>query len=333
MSVGGVATSVVALGSRSGASSETTGCAPLSAPPRFWRPSSMSFRLKSSLLVLVFACVVAVTQTVFVPRGFADATGSDGHGKVRVGASTGASGSKYPVTHGSGGSATETGSCIYEPVPSYTAQALGKGGPLPGEWLLFGCPGVDLGLFSSQGIVWMNVVWVTYVSSKPATVNVAEHAESSIALPSPVISTDPSGTTFVNLSTWFWVSSSAWHPFTATARAGGVSATAVARPVKVEFSTGDGGSITCNGPGTPYDKNEASSAQSTSCLHIYRSSSASQQSPDGNPDDAAYLVTATITWAVAWTAVGAPGGGTLPNLTTTSTARLRVEQIESVGRP
>ena len=70
----------------------------------------MSFRVRSARLVLVFACVVAVTQLVSVPRGLADATGSDGHGKVRVGASTGASGIKYPVTQGSGSSTTGTGS-------------------------------------------------------------------------------------------------------------------------------------------------------------------------------------------------------------------------------
>jgi len=135
----------------------------------------------------------------------------------------------------------------------------------------------------------------------------------------------------VNLATWLWVSPSVWHPFTATATAGRVSATATARPVRVEFSTGDGESVTCDGPGTPYDPNEPSSTQTTACSHIYGSSSASQESPDGNPNDASYVVTATITWSVTWDVVGATGGGNLPPLTTTSTTRLRVEQIESVG--
>ena len=152
-------------------------------------------------------------------------------------------------------------------------------------------------------------------------------------LPSPLIKSDPAGSTFVNLATWFWVSPSVWHPFTATARAGRIAATATATPVQVVFSTGDGGSVTCDEPGTVYDPNEPSSEQRTSCLHTYKSSSVSQPSPDGNPNDAAYVVDATITWDVTWTAVGAPGGGTLPPLTTTSTGRLRVEQIESVESP
>ncbi|MGO9341315.1 MAG: hypothetical protein ACLP6E_02165 [Acidimicrobiales bacterium] len=293
----------------------------------------MSARVRTALLVLVIAIVVAATQVVSVPKGAADATGSDGHGTVRVGASNGESGNGHSGAHGSESSAHSPGSCVYEPAPAYLAQELGVGGSLPGEWLLFGCPGFDLGMANSGAIVWMNVVWVTYALQKSVTADLADEAESSVTLPSPVIETDPSGTTFVNLATWLWVSPSVWHPFTATATAGGVSATATATPVRVEFTTGDGGKVTCNGPGTPYDLNESSSSQTTVCSHIYRSSSANQESPDGNPNDAAYVVTATITWSVTWKAVGATGGGNLPPLTTTSTARLRVEQIESVNLP
>ncbi len=293
----------------------------------------MTIRVRSALSVLVLALVVAGVQAVAVPRSLADATGSDGHGTVRVGASSSKSGTNNPGSHRSGGSEAAPGSCIYELAPPYVARALGIGGPLPGEWLLYGCPGFDLGLVTSSSNVWMNVVWVTYATQKAVTKDLADQAESSITLPSPVIDTDPAATTFVNLSTWFWVSPSAWRPFTATARAGSVSATATATPVRVEFSTGDGGSITCDGPGTPYDPNEPSSAQTSTCSHIYRLSSANQPSPDGNPDDASYVVTAKITWAVTWETVGAPGGGALSPLTTSSTARLRVEQIESVESP
>jgi hypothetical protein len=293
----------------------------------------VSVRVKAGLTVLVIAIVIAGVQAVAIPKGSADATGSDGHGKVRVGASSGSSRPNQPGTSDSDGGAAFPGSCIYAPAPPYVARALGVGGPLPGEWLLFGCPGFDLGLANSQGIIWMNVVWVTYARPLAVNLRAAEQAESSITLPSPVIETDPSGTAFVNLSTWFWVSRSVWHPVTAIATAGGVTSAATATPIRVEFSTGDGGSFTCSGPGTAYDRSEPSSAQTTACFHVYHSSSANQQSPDGNPNNAAYVVTATITWSVTWDAIGAPGGGTLPPVTTTSTARLRVEQIESVELP
>ncbi len=293
----------------------------------------MSVRVRSALLVLVAALVVPATQVVSVSRVAADATGSDGHGTVRVAVSSVHPGSDRSGPHRSDSNAVTPESCVYEPAPANLARALGIGGPLPGEWLLFGCPGYDLGLANSAAIVWMNFVWVTYSLPRSVIADVADQAESSITLPSPIIETDPSGTTFVNLATWLWISASVWHPLTATATAGGVSATATATPVRVEFTTGDGGSVTCNGPGNPYDLTEPSSAQTTSCFHIYKSSSANQESPDGNPNDAAYVVTATITWSVTWHAVGAPGGGSLPSLTTTVAARLRVEQIESVDLP
>jgi hypothetical protein len=293
----------------------------------------VSVRVRSALLVLVAALVVAATQVVSVPRVAADATGSDGHGTVRVGVSSVHSGSSRSAPHGSDSNAATPESCVYEPAPAYLAQALGIGGPLPGEWLLFGCPGYDFGLANSAAIIWTNFVWVTDALQRSVVADVADQAESSIRLPSPVIEADPSGTTFVNLATWLWISPSVWHPLTATATAGGVAATATATPVRVEFTTGDGGSVSCDGPGTPYDPREPSSAQTTSCFHIYKSSSADQESPDGSPNDAAYFVTATITWSVTWHAVGAPGGGSLPTLRTTASARLRVEQIESVDLP
>ncbi len=293
----------------------------------------MSVRVRSIVLVLVAVLVVAVTQVVSVVRVAADATGSDGHRTVKVGVSTVDPGSGRSGQGDSHNNAVTPDSCVYEPAPASLARDLGIGGPLPGQWLLFGCPGYDFGLANSAAIVWTNFVWVTYALQRTVIADVADQAESSITLPSPVIETDPSGTAFVNLATWLWISPSVWHPLTATATAGGVSATATATPVRVEFTTGDGGSVTCNGPGSPYDLREPSSAQTTACFHIYKSSSANQESPDGSPNDASYVITATITWFVTWHAVGAPGGGTLPALTTTASARLRVEQIESVDLP
>jgi hypothetical protein len=159
----------------------------------------------------------------------------------------------------------------------------------------------------------------------------ALQAEQSMTLPAPVISSDPSGTSVVGLSTWLWVDPSIWTARSVTAAAGSVSATAVARPIGVTWTTGDGTVVTCGGPGVAYDPDQPSAWQSTYCSHVYSSTSLGQPSPDGDPDDGRYPVTATIEWSVSWSAVGAVGGGSLPTLYTTTATSLRVMQVESLN--
>jgi hypothetical protein len=98
----------------------------------------------------------------------------------------------------------------------------------------------------------------------------------------------------------------------------------------VTWTTGDGSTVTCDGPGTAYNPALSAEEQSTNCSHTYKTTSAGQASADGNPNDAAFTVTATVTWTVAW---AGPNGsaGVLPSLTTVGTFSLRVAQIESVN--
>jgi hypothetical protein len=132
----------------------------------------------------------------------------------------------------------------------------------------------------------------------------AQQAVSRLPLPSPSIEMAPptGAEQLVNLATWLWVSPSAWQPFSATATAGPVSATATATPVKVVWDMGDGNSVTCAGPGTPYDPSDPGAT--SDCSYTWAQSSAGQ--PGG-----AYQVTATIYFQVTWAAAGAAGGGDL----------------------
>jgi hypothetical protein len=159
---------------------------------------------------------------------------------------------------------------------------------------------------------------------------VALEAEASLQLPAPSLHFNPSGTSVVNLSTWLWVGVSIWHTYAVTASVGSVSATAVAVPVSVTWSLGDGGVVTCAGPGRPFDPLQTVAEQATSCSYTYHTSSVGQPSPDGNPDDASFGVRAVVTWSVSWSAQGTPGQGVLPSLTTDATVPVRVEQIESI---
>ena len=70
---------------------------------------------------------------------------------------------------------------------------------------------------------------------------------------------------------------------TATVPGGAVSATIVATPVKVVWSTGDGGSVTCPGQGVPYDSawgNSPAPADSGACTYTY--SDTSHDQPGGH---------------------------------------------------
>jgi len=160
---------------------------------------------------------------------------------------------------------------------------------------------------------------------------VAQQAENSLQLPAPTLYFDPPGAAVVNLPTWLWIDPSIWHSYSVSASVGSVTATATAVPISVRWSMGDGNDVTCAGPGAVYHLSLPASQQSTSCSYTYRLTSLGQPSPDGDPDQGAFPVTATVSWSVSWSAQGASGGGSLPGLTTTSGTSLRVEQVESVN--
>jgi len=56
----------------------------------------------------------------------------------------------------------------------------------------------------------------------------------------------------------------------ATAAAGAVSVTAVAKPVAVVWEMGDGGTVTCTGPGTPFPVGADPKSASPDCGYTYR---------------------------------------------------------------
>jgi hypothetical protein len=186
----------------------------------------------------------------------------------------------------------------------------------------------------STGVVWLATGQAAPTVPPPDPAVAGAQAASELQLPTPTLTLSPSTTGYVNLAEWLWIPSSMWHPLSTTAQAcnagGCVAATAIATPSYVTWDTGDGSTVTCNGPGTPFDPALPATDQSTTCSHTYTTTSAGQPSADGNPNDAAFPITATITWTVAW---AGPNGsaGALPSLTTRGASSLEVAQIESVN--
>ena len=159
----------------------------------------------------------------------------------------------------------------------------------------------------------------------------ALQAERSITLPDPVQHLNPSGTSVVGLATWFWLDPTIWRAESVTATAGPVSATAVARPVSVTWTSGDGGQEVCDSPGMAYATWLPAALQTSNCFYRYLHTSSGQPTLDGNPDHGTFVVTATVEWSVSWTSIGVAGGGSLPTLYTSSASLLRVVQVESVN--
>ena len=278
---------------------------------------------------------VVLTQGAFVAWAATNTgSASDAGNTVKVGAGSVSSNPGRPSHRGANKRKTSSSSgtaCTYIPLPAKQAAEFGPGGPTPGSWYWVKCPGKTLTIYNGA-LSW-------FPSATPAKTNspavapsaLALQAESSLTLPSPIVNLNPSAFSVVNLSSWLWINGETWHSFRETASAGGVSATAIAVPDTVTWSMGDGHTVVCGGPGIPYQPEIFDAPQTTDCSYAYIKSSAGQPSPDGDSNDGAYNVTATITWTVSWSATGVTGGGTLPPLQTSSTVPVRVEQVESVG--
>ena len=208
--------------------------------------------------------------------------------------------------------------CTYAAVPQGQAL-LGAGGPTPGQWIVPTCAGP--GVINPMPPFWVTGAKLAAATIQVAPVVVAEQAVKTLGLTSAVIEMAPPDghPQLVNVATWLWVNPTTWHPVTATATAGPVTTTATATPTKVIWDMGDGSTVTCVGPGTPYDPS-APNATST-CSYTWSTAGT-------------YTVTATIYWSVTWSAVGAAGGGTLGvQAGPASRVTVQVVQSEAINTP
>jgi hypothetical protein len=188
-----------------------------------------------------------------------------------------------------------------------------------GAWFLFTCLGPFPG--TGGGLVWLPTTGGPAAPPPPPEV-LARQAVNQLTLGAPPIETSPKGAQLVNVPTWLWLARSAWAPVSATASVPGESVTATARPSTVTWALGDGTTVSCQGPGTPYAPGGDPSAPSPDCGHTYRRSSA------GEPGEA-FAVSATVTWSVTWE--GGGQSGSLPALTTTTSATLRVAESQAIN--
>jgi hypothetical protein len=244
--------------------------------------------------------------------------GSSGHGGVGAGAG---------AVAGSGSSPSPTATpdgCTLQVDPSYQPPA--DSDPHSGQsgaWYLETCPFATDGA-QGMGTTATHVVWLpgppptTPVLPAPAVL--AAEAQRELRLSTPVIESSPSPghPQLVGVPMWTWIPAEAYVAASATASVPGESVTATATPASVTWSFGDGISMVCAGPGTPYTAGSNPSAASPTCGHTYTQSSA----------DGTDTLTATISWTVTWAGGGQTGA--FDDMTTTASEPVRVEQSQAL---
>ncbi len=148
----------------------------------------------------------------------------------------------------------------------------------------------------------------------------ARRAQDQLAIRYPEPRTSPAITIdqIVGIETWMWIDAAAWQSVTATASIPGLSVSATATPQQVTWDMGDGSTVVCDGPGTPYDSNRAIADQSSECTHVYQRRGA-------------YTVSATVVWAVEWSASDGTGGP-LADASRTTQFPMTVIERQAIGR-
>lgn len=127
----------------------------------------------------------------------------------------------------------------------------------------------------------------------------------------------------VNADAWYWLDPSFWQPVSASVSSAGLSVTVTATPATATWTSGDGGSVTCSGPGTAYPVGAPNPpAQSPTCGHAFTRSSS------GFPGGM-YSLRAQVSWQIGWRASNGETG-TFPAMTTSATAQVRVVEVQAL---
>lgn len=141
-----------------------------------------------------------------------------------------------------------------------------------------------------------------------------------IATAPPPLSVQPDSMAIVGIPVWLWVGDpgeSTTGPITRSASGGGITVTATGTLDRIVYTMGDGGQVTCTGPGTPY-RPEYGDRTSPDCGYTYTKTSAGKVGE-------AHTISTTSYWTVEW--AGGGQTGTIP-LEFTRTEQLRVGELQ-----
>jgi hypothetical protein len=178
---------------------------------------------------------------------------------------------------------------LANPQPPPGDEDWGDNDPADGAVYLFACP-LPAGGFA------IDPRFLEEAPGVPSVAQLVQEAIGSLPIVAPQIgiAPDPSGTGLVGLPVWMWTedTDATWGTLTTTVSVPGLAVTASATATQIEWDMGDGNTVVCDGPGTPYSA-EYGSEESPDCGHVYAAPSRDQ--PEGR-----YAITATTTWHVDW---------------------------------
>lgn len=160
---------------------------------------------------------------------------------------------------------------------------------------IYVCSGAGIWLGPGSYLLWLGsapVVPDPAVLAQQAVTQMRLHGVTIGMAPEPA----PGSVGLVGLPIWLWVASpdaSSWGPNTKTASAGGYSVTATGHVTQVVWGMGDGGTVACTSPGTPY-RDSAGATPSPDCGYRFTT-------------QGRYTVTATSYWTINWSGIGQTG--------------------------
>lgn len=194
-------------------------------------------------------------------------------------------------------------------VEDLTAMYESNGGPVPAVRTCHDATGAML---SSENIMWEPSEGGPVALVDPEVL--AQRARERMSWPSPTVSTSPpvDQGTYAQLSTFFHVSN--WEPVTSPpATAGTAWATVTGTPVSQSWVVhdtyrGTSETITCDEPGSLYDRSLPVDAQTPTCGWTPSHSSDGQSHTSPHRGEPCFPATVTLTWDVSWVSNVATGG-------------------------
>jgi hypothetical protein len=209
--------------------------------------------------------------------------------------------------------------------PAYVCSYVNVQSAVPGGSMFKSCVGSMNSMAPDQPLPVPFFVPPASSAPAPTAKTLARSELRNLHLAPPVLRLSPGldQPQVVNANAWFWLDPAFWQPVASSVSSAGLTVTVTATPVSAMWTSGDGGSVTCAGAGTPYPVGDPNPpAQSPTCGRAFTRASA------GFPGGV-YPLTAQVSWQIGWRASNGETG-TFPPMMTSATAQVRVVEVQAL---